>query len=208
MIKPIKQISLILAVIAVAQFMISCSMQRSVSSGTSFKLSTEVAKKGTPKLDVQQNASNITIAQDAQVQSPVSSKVSTPSTLAMTNNCISQMHKKLPGFVKKQAMKKTANVVAAISAVVNKNIRPASVTTSTMIDNLKGLLGFIFGALAIITMWFLPIVPLLFAIAGLVLSILGMHADSGKGWAIAGLVLSILSLVLYLIVIVLIAALL
>jgi hypothetical protein len=57
-----------------------------------------------------------------------------------------------------------------------------------------GIFALILGVLALILCW-VPFLGLLLGIAGLIISIIGIKKQSGKGLAIAGLVLSIVALV-------------
>ena len=96
-------------------------------------------------------------------------------------------------------MQDTDNVCSQCGARVNRNIRayyPGQ--NEPKATNIKAILGLILGICSNVLFW-MPIVPVLASIIGIVVSVIGMKdADelrSGKGMAIAGLVCSIIALI-------------
>jgi hypothetical protein len=80
-------------------------------------------------------------------------------------------------------------------------------------NSAAAITGFVLGLLSLIVLFINGLLGLALAIAGLIVSIVGMNqvknsngALTGRGFAIAGLVLSIISLVLFLLMVVLVAS--
>jgi hypothetical protein len=91
---------------------------------------------------------------------------------------------------------------------LRKMLRNEQPTVSTMAENAMAIVGFVCGLLSFLLIWFpyVDIIGIIAAIAGLILSIIGLSGDVNKGFAIAGLILSILTLLIFILVIIIVAS--
>jgi uncharacterized protein YcfL len=156
------------------------------------------------------NQAETILAQEPEILTQQETLVSQPTSTMLNNNMMIEMNQQTENLNLNEQSNYTPQVIIKEKAPEEK-LAPKKVESKLNKKaggdgSTSAVLGFIFGIVGLIGMFVgLGLLSLLFLIAGLVLSIVGLKS-SNRGLSLAGLILSIAGLVIWLILIVFVAA--
>lgn len=193
-------------ILAALLVLASCSQKQ-----FSFRKTIKVNQPKQQELVLEESQEPETIlAQEPENPTPQETTVSEPTTAMLHNNMMLEANPQTEKLNTNEQSFYTPQVTVKVKAPEEK-LAPQK--AESKLNKKAGgdgstaaILGFIFGIVGLVGMFVgLGLLSLLFLIAGLVLSIVGLKS-SNRGLSLAGLIFSIVGLVLWVIIIVLLAA--